>query len=137
MGLLLFIGDYFVWHYGQAIKEGINIWKIFFRFFNQFFSMSLLLRTLFSPWRRMKEYYGRGFDPKQYFEIFILNLVMRGVGFVLRMTIIAIGLAAELAVFVIGIIAFFIWLMMPIVIVWFFAEGIILFFQTYETPDIF
>lgn len=127
MGVLFFIKNYFIWHYSTALKEGLIIWKNFIWFLSHFFSLKPLLRTLISPWRRIKEYRSRGFDPKQYFEIFVVNSIMRLVGFVMRALIILIGLAAEAAVIAIGILAIIIWLALPFFVILCFSRGIMIF----------
>lgn len=127
MGALTFAKDYFVWHYSTAIQEGLGIWKNFIWFISHFFSIGLLLRTLFLPWKRIKEYYGRGFDPQKYFETFFVNLIMRFVGFFVRGVFIIIGLAAEVGIFILGALAFVIWLAMPFFLILCLSKGIMLF----------
>ena len=128
MGALIFAKDYVLWHYSSAFKEGAVIWKNFIWFVYNLFSIGLLFRTLFSPWRRMKEYYSRGFDPKQYFEILLLNLVMRFIGFFMRLAMIIVGLGAEILVFIAGIAAFIIWFTFPFFVLLCFSRGLTLFF---------
>jgi len=128
MGALVFIKDYLIWHYIAAFKEGAAIWKNFLWFVFQFFSIGLLLRTLFSPWRRMQEYRGRGFDPQKYFETTIINIMMRFIGFLMRGAFIIIGLVVEVAVIIMGAAAFIIWFAMPFFIILFLSRGIMLFF---------
>ncbi|MDP3052162.1 MAG: hypothetical protein Q8N42_01505 [bacterium] len=128
MGVLIFAKDYLVWHYSQALKEGFVIWKTFLWFVSQLFSIRLLLRTLFSPWRRLKEYYGRGFDPVRLLESLFINIMMRFIGFIIRSVAILVGLAAELAAIIIGIIMFVVWLAFPFFIILFLSRGIMIFF---------
>lgn len=127
MGILLFVKDYFFWHYSTAFKEGMNIWKNFLWFIGHFFSIGLLFRTLFQPLMRLREYYSRGFDPKQYLETLAINTIMRLVGFAVRLAIIAIGLGIGAAVIIAGISVFIIWLFLPFVIILSFSRGIGLF----------
>jgi hypothetical protein len=124
MGLLVFIKDYFSWHYSTALKEGVDIWKNFLWFISQFFSIGLLLKTLFQPFRRMREYYSRGFDPKQYLETLAVNTMMRSVGFAVRLAILALGFGIGALVIIIGAVFFLIWLLLPIFIIWCFLGGI-------------
>ncbi len=124
MGFAIFVKDYFFWHYSTAFREGFIIWKNIIWFLGQFFSLGLLLRTLFSPWRRIREYYSRGFDPKQYFEVLIINLIMRFIGFIIRIVTIFTGLFVELIVIIAGTFVFIIWLLLPLVIILCFGRGI-------------
>ncbi len=128
MGVFIFAKDYFVWHYSQALKEGLVIWKTFLWFVSQLFSIRLLLRTLFSPWRRLKEYYGRGFDPVRLLESLLINIMMRFIGFIIRTITIFIGLAAELLAIIVGIMIFIIWFAFPFFIILFLSRGIMIFF---------
>ena len=128
MSFMIFVKDYLAWHYSAALREGFVIWKNFLWFFSQFFSLGLLFRTLFSPWRRMREYYSRGLDPKQYFEVLILNIIMRFVGFIIRVVTIFAGLLVELMAVVAGVFAFILWLFLPVVIIACFARGLVIIF---------
>ncbi len=128
MGVLIFTKDYLVWHYGAAVKEGLIIWKNFIWFTGHFFSIGLLFRTLPQPWRRLKEYYGRGFDPQRYFEALFVNLIMRFVGFFVRSLVIIIGFGAETIIFILGALAIVVWLAMPFFIILCFSKGLTIFF---------
>jgi len=128
MGILIFAKNYLVWHYSQALQEGIVIWKNFLWFVSQFFSLGLLLRTLIQPWRRLREYAGRGFDPQKFLETLFINVMMRFVGFVIRTIAIFIGLAAELLAIIVGIMIFAVWLAFPFFIILFLSRGVMIFF---------
>lgn len=128
MGALVFVKDYILWHYGAAFGEGAAIWRNFIWFVYNLFSINVLLRTLFSPWKRIKEYYSRGFDPKQYLEVLLINIVMRFIGFFMRLIMISVGLAAEIMVLVAGIFAFIIWFTLPFFIILCFSRGLMLIF---------
>lgn len=127
MGLTIFLKDYIIWHYSTAPKEGAKICKNFLWFISQFFSIKLLLKTLFQPLKRMREYYGRGFDPAKYLETLAMNSIMRLVGLVARLLIIAVGLTAELMAIAAGTIIFFAWLFLPLLITWFLVKGLAIF----------
>lgn len=58
-------------------------------FFGQFFSLGLLLRTLFQPFKRLRD------------ESFIVNVIMRLVGFFLRSFVIILGVITEIIVILI------------------------------------
>lgn len=107
---------YLYWHYFETPKEILRIWRNFIIFFYHYFSIGLLLKTIFAPWRRDITYYGRGFDIKLYAEIIAFNLVARGVGFFIRSLVIFAGIFVEILVFFAGILIFIAWLILPVLI---------------------
>ncbi len=108
---------YFKWHYSKGFAELINTIKNFLWFISHFFSIKLLLKTLFAPWRRMGESYGDGFNLEAFASAFIVNSLMRIVGFVTRAIIIFVGLVSYTIVLVFGLSIVFIWLFLPIILI--------------------
>ena len=107
---------YFKWHYGKGFKEAINTIKNFLWFVAHFFSFKLLFKTLFSPWKRMGESYGEGFDLGAFASAFIVNSLMRVVGFITRIIIIFVGLVTYVAVLLFGVAVLFIWMFAPVIL---------------------
>lgn len=101
------------WYYFEMSNNLFNVWKNFLFFNLNYFSIPLLLKTFFSPWRRYKWSYGRGFDPQQYFETFISNSFSRIIGAICRVVLILTGIVAELFIFISGLFIFFGWLILP------------------------
>ena len=83
---------FWVWYYTGAVKSLINIWRNFVIFVREYYSIPLLLRTLFYPWRRDITKYRRGFSFKTFFETLTFNLISRSLGFVIRSITVVIGL---------------------------------------------
>ena len=106
--------DYLKWHYGSALSELSNIYKNIFKFLVNFFSLQLLLKTLFRPWRRMNEPYGKGLDLEAFFESFVVNSLMRVVGFVVRIIVITIGLIVITVSLIGALVLYVAWLIAPI-----------------------
>ena len=104
------------WHFYDAPKGILLAAKNFLVFNFKFFSIWLLFRTLFSHWRRYKESYGRGFDIKRYFTVFVGNMVSRILGALVRTIVIFIGLFAEFFIFLAAIFVFLTWLFLPILL---------------------
>jgi len=109
--------QYLSWQFFDVPKKLIKVWKNFLLFNLNYFSILLLIKTLFAPWRRYKMSYGRGFDIGRYFEAFISNLIFRTLGAIVRIFLIIIGLFAEVFIILAGIIVFFGWLVLPIVLI--------------------
>lgn len=117
MGALLFAREYLAWHYGEAfVGMGKLTWALL-RFWHNFFSIPLLLRTLISPWYRLREQYDRNWTHFEALGAALLgNIVLRIVGFVLRATLILFGVAFEVCTLVLMGALFFIWIFAPLVI---------------------
>ena len=104
------------WYYFDQLKAILKAWKNFLRFNLNYFSISLLLKTLFSHWRKYQWSYGRGFDIKRYAEVFFSNLISRVIGAIIRFFLILIGVVAEIIIVLAGIIVFLGWLLLPVLL---------------------
>ncbi|HEY4510160.1 MAG TPA: hypothetical protein VJC15_04240 [Candidatus Paceibacterota bacterium] len=124
--LLLF--RYVKWHYLEASKEILKGWGNILWFGFNYFSVLLLIRTFFSPWKKITWDYGRGFDISRYLFIFSSNLVSRVLGAFVRSLLIATGVVGQLALLFLGSIFFLFWLVLPALIVATFLYGIFLLF---------
>lgn len=116
--------SYFFWHYTTALKELLAICRNFLWFVYHFFSIDVLSKTLFSPWQRMDEQYKKGFDISAIFQTFIVNTLMRIVGFLIRGFVILVGIAILIIVLAVEIVFFASWLVLPIIIVVLLVSGI-------------
>lgn len=125
MGIISLMYDYLLWHYSEAIKSFFQIWHNFLWFFFNFFSVNLLLRTLFSPWKRIQDKKKPGFDLGELVSRLIMNTMMRFVGFLLRLLFIIIGIISDIIVLVTGVISFLVWIFMPLIILILLIMGII------------
>jgi len=105
------------WHFFDVPRSILIAWKNFLRFNLNYFSIPLLLKTLFSPWRRYQFTYGKGFDIGRYFTVFFSNLIFRLLGAVMRGFLIIIGLLVEIFIIFAGIIMFFGWLLFPALLI--------------------
>ena len=112
------------WQFIDVPKEIVRGWKNFLKFNLNYFSIPLLLKTLFSPWRRYRVSYGKGFDIGRYFSAFFSNLIFRMLGAILRSFLIFIGLLVEVFIIFMGLVVFFGWLVLPVLLVWGLIFGI-------------
>ena len=124
MYFLLFIPSYFRWHYSTSLKDLSNNLKNGFLFIPQFFSLSTLLRTIFSPWKRLGEEYHKGFDPSAFFSTAILNTILRIVGFVIRSVTIVISLVVLIFYTFAAITLYLVWLIFPAFLLFVLALGL-------------
>jgi hypothetical protein len=120
MGKML---TYFSWWY---YNEPIYLWhsvvvttkKVFYSF-----SIPLLLRTLFAPWKKDVMYLENA-SLSDSFQIFIANMVSRLVGAIVRFFTIIAGLVTTLLTFILGLIFVFCWLLIPVIIIYLFISGV-------------
>ena len=124
MDTVSFLPSYIAWHYGRAFRNIFGIFSNFFWAVWNFFSISLLLQTFFSPWRRLDQTSGKRFDPGEFFGNLVVNTLMRLVGMIVKSIVIVVGLFVLVALFVFEIGFFCLWILMPVVIVWLIVKGI-------------
>lgn len=126
MNFLFLPFNYLAWHYSLALADFLAIWENFFWFFYHFFSLPVLFRTLFAPWKRLGESYKQGFDPGAIISTLIVNGLMRLVGLGARLFVIIAGLLAQVIVFLIGVAGLILWLASPFLVPIFWFLGLYL-----------
>jgi len=110
--------QYLIWHFYDVPRGLIKAWQNYLLFNLNYFSLLLLVKTFFAPWRRYVWSYGRGFDLKKYFEALVSNLISRIIGAIVRSFLILIGLVTEIFVFLAGLILVIGWLVLPLLLVY-------------------
>ncbi len=128
MTFFSFFGRYLAWHYTGGLLACLRLWGDFLWFIYNFFSVPIIVRTLFAPWRRLGESYRGGFDPGRMFETFIVNILMRLFGFVVRIFFLFAALLALLATFILGFFLSLIFFLAPFLILGSFIIGFYLLF---------
>lgn len=128
MRILMLFPYYFRWHYTQAYKDLTRIWKNYMWFFWNLFSIPLLLKTLFTPWKRLIEEKGEYFSFESFFSRIILNSLMRAIGALIRLIFILSAISILCIVFFAGLSAYFLWTLLPFVVFGLVVFGIGSFF---------
>ena len=106
---------YLIWHYSEALADWWRIVGNFVWFFFHMFSIGLLLRTLFAPFKRMQEERKKGsWKFEDWGGAIIINILMRVIGVGVRMVIIAVGLVFIILTASGGALAFILWLILPL-----------------------
>lgn len=108
---------WFLWHFYEMTKFLFSVWNNYIFFVMNYFSVPLLFSTLFSPWRRYKWSYPRGFDISEYYKVFISNFFSRIIGAMARLVLIICGIVAQIFVIVTGIIIIVFLILMPFVVI--------------------
>ncbi len=129
MRFFTLIPYYLVWHYTSGIINYFSLWGNFIWFSYNYFSFNILLRTLFSPFKRLSEKNSKGLDPGKFFGDLIVNTLMRLIGFLMRTVVIFVGIMVTTVVVLGGLGLFFIWLILPIVLCFFIVAGLIAVFK--------
>ena len=115
---------YLVWHYGEALTDWWRIVGNFIWFFFHMFSIGLLLRTLFSPFKRLQEERKKGsWKFENWGGAIIINVLMRLVGFSVRTMFIVVGLIFIFFTAMVGAIAFVFWLILPLIVAFLLVFG--------------
>lgn len=115
--------QYLSWHFLEVPRDILGGWKNFLKFGLNYFSIPLLIKTLFSPWRRYQWAYPKGLQIGKWFEAFFSNLISRLLGAVMRIFLIFFGLLVEVFIIFSGAIIFFGWLVLPILLIFGLSHG--------------
>lgn len=110
------ISLWFIWQFYEMPSFLFQVWKNYLMFATNYFSVPLLLKTFFSPWRRYNWRYPKGFDLQEFFNTLVSNTFSRFLGALMRTVLIIIGIFLQIFVFVAGIIVLALWMLMPILI---------------------
>lgn len=105
--------NYLRWHYFDSPKFILELIGNYLFFVGHLFSVKILLKTLFSPWRKLtadKEKHGLGGA----LDAVSFNLVSRFMGFVVRASTILTSLIFFFLVLLIGTFLFLFWFIIPV-----------------------
>ena len=80
------------------------------------FPFLFLLTALVSPWKSIRGSYPNAFIPGQIFQAWTLNLVSRGVGFVVRVVTLGLGVTLSLLTAAAFFCVFLLWVSYPFLV---------------------
>ncbi|MFC1789808.1 hypothetical protein ACFLYY_02430 [Patescibacteria group bacterium] len=109
--LLQWLSFYFF----DAPKGILKAWRNFLLFNLNYFSIPILLKTLFSYWHRYRWYYPKGFNVGGYFSTLLSNAISRILGAMVRVFFIIIGILVEFFIIILGGLILLGWLILPFV----------------------
>ncbi|MBU4351379.1 hypothetical protein L6250_02290 [Candidatus Parcubacteria bacterium] len=116
------------WHFVEAPKQIFRGWMNILVFNWNYFSVTLLFKTLFAYWHQYRWHYPRGFDIGKYLEVFFSNMISRILGAIMRTFMIFFGIIVQFGILIIGLAALITWLAMPLLIVLGILKGTSLLF---------
>lgn len=93
------------------------VWKNYILFALNYFSLPILLKSLFAPWRRYKWNYPKGFNVAEFFNTLISNVFSRILGALMRVVLIIVGLVFQIFVVLSGLIIFLLWILVPFIVI--------------------
>ncbi len=120
----LIMGEYLWWQYEAGLVLMFGAWMNIQWFLLHFFSVPELVRSLFAPFHRMRERKKQGFDLEDIAEVFMINILMRLVGALVRLVFIIVGLAAQTVALVVGFFAMSVAVLSPVAIPALFIGGV-------------
>jgi hypothetical protein len=126
MKIIFTVLGYLRWHYSKAILSFTDIWKNLLFFITDFFSIKLLLRNFFDPWKKMTDSYPKRFNFKDYLFSFITNSITRVVGIIMRFILLIAGFLACGLFCLLLPIGLIIWIILPLVVIFLIGNGLIL-----------
>jgi len=117
-----------IWYFIDMPRGIMKAWKNFLVFGLNYFSLPLLLKTFFSPWRRYGESYGKLFEFWRNFETFIFNMMSRIIGVIFRTVFIFLGIFTVLFILIGGFLLLISWYILPVLLIvgLFFGVGLLL-----------
>ena len=107
--------QFFVWWYGRGWALVFTNMQRRLGQIEQMFSVSMLLRTLFAPWRRIISYPGASLGD--HLQALGDNLVSRTVGFMVRILVLLTAGITFVLVGVIALVEMIAWPLVPLAIV--------------------
>jgi len=119
----MFMLDLFVWWYGNGWTGVLRATRRRLVGLSAAFSIDILLRTLFAPWKRIVTYPGAGLDAK--LRALGDNLISRFVGFMVRIVALLAALVSLIGLCLVGIAELIIWPLLPLVAVALIVKGLL------------
>ena len=109
----MFLVDIISWWYGNGFIRRISIAKANFRKTLDFFSIQILLKTLFKPFKQISADESSN-SINMFFQVFFDKLISRIVGFFARTFLIIAGIIVIILQLILNCMIVVIWLIIPI-----------------------
>lgn len=121
-------GLFLRWHYFEMPKKMLKVTGNFLRFGVSFYSVPLMMKTFFSPWRGYYKSYGRGFHFKKFFHALGANCISRTLGAIVRFFLLIFFVITEIFFAVTGIALLILWVFLPLLTAFVFYQGFVYIF---------
>lgn len=118
MGFITFLPRYLLWHYSVALLDFARAASNLFWFLAHFFSLELILKTFFVPWKRLGEAQGAWVGR------IVVNSAMRVIGVCMRLLLLVCAALSFVLLACAVVVALALWLALPFVIVILLVVGV-------------
>ena len=105
------------WHFVEVPKFLLVVWNNYILFALNYFSLPILLKSLFAPWRKYRWNYPKGFNIGEVLSTFASNVFSRFMGALVRIVLIIIGIIFQILVVLAGLLIFLLWIFIPLIII--------------------
>jgi len=106
-----------IWHFIEMPKFLLGVWNNYILFALNYFSLPILLKSLFSPWRRYRWNYPKWYEVTEFLSTLASNVFSRILGAMVRVVLIVIGILFQIFVIVSGFIVILLWILIPFFII--------------------
>ena len=107
-----------LWWYSNGVLDLLKFLQAFYSYIEGIFSIKILLKTLFAPWKRLVYAKRPGLEGLR--DWLLDNFISRSVGFLLRLTIIFIFLVSTIFFLAFSVLAVTFWIGFPFILVYSF-----------------
>ncbi len=112
--------EFFSWWYSAGYARLATTLQTRLRAIWNIFSIPILLRTLFAPWKKIETEAGKGIQ--NFFQAMVDNLVSRAVGFTIRLFTVIAGMVCLIIGLTVSVLVLIAWpflpFSVPVLIVW-------------------
>lgn len=109
---------FFHWYVVQRPKEIAHAYAAYAAAFGSMFSIVFLLKTLFAPWKSIRDTYpSKGFDITAILQTLTLNLTARVIGCIIRLGALLFGVALQIAIFAGFAFYILLWIGFPLIVI--------------------
>lgn len=111
---MLLVVDFFRWWYGPGWVQRVRLMGAQVSRWYNYFSVPILLHTLFAPWRQIITRTGKQSGMGAKFNAAIDNMVSRIVGFMVRVSVIVAACVTITFMVLVNIVLFILWPLLPL-----------------------
>lgn len=115
MHYISLVPTFFGWWYGRGLKDLLGFILALFSYLTNMFSVVGILKTLFSPWKKMVSEREKGIEGLKLW--LVDNLVSRAVGFIVRVFMLIFFLICLVFLCLFSLFSIVFWIFMPLYVI--------------------